>query len=190
MDGLLTSKTITNGTITLDGTRIHSREINSYISIACEKDESSRTFTVTGYDLDGLYQTETITGGNVTTVTGSKVFSRINSISINGNSNGKVSIGTEAVGYSLKVKNDDNIEKTTNVPVGSSAYYLANKLKTELAGTSVNVSASTKVMLGPFEEGVTGSVSFDLKGKNTDAVSINASIAASDISSLAKRINE
>ena len=190
MDGLLTSKTVTTGTLTLDGTKIYSKELNSYISIVCEKDESARTFTVTGYDLDGLYQTETITGGNATTVVGSKVFSKVRNISINGNSAGKVTIGTEAVGYTLKVTNDDNIEKTTNVPVGSSAFYLANKLNTELAGTGVNVTANTKVLLGPFDDGVSGAVTFDLKGKNSDAVSINASIDASDISALAKRINE
>ena len=45
-------------------------------------------------------------------------------------------------------------------------------------------------MLGPFEDGVSGSITFDLKGKNSEAVPINASIAASDISSLAKTINE
>ena len=190
MDGLLTAKTVTTGTLTLDGTKIYSKELNSYISIVCEKDESSRTFTVTGYDLDGLYQTETITGGNTNTVVGNKVFSKVRNISINGNSAGKVTIGTEAVGYSLKVTNDDNIEKTTNVPVGSSAFYLANKLNTELAGTGVNVTANTKVLLGPFDNGVSGAVTFDLKGKNSDAVSINASIDASDISALAKRINE
>ena len=190
MDGLLTAKTVTTGTLTLDGTKIYSKELNSYISIVCEKDESSRTFTVTGYDLDGLYQTETITGGNTNTVVGNKVFSKVRNISIDGNSAGKVTIGTEAVGYSLKVTNDDNIEKTTNVPVGSSAFYLANKLNTELAGTGVNVTANTKVLLGPFDNGVSGAVTFDLKGKNSDAVSINASIDASDISALAKRINE
>ena len=76
------------------------------------------------------------------------------------------------------------------MPVGSSAYYLAEKLKTEMAGTGVNVSANTKVLLGPFETGVSGSVTFDLKGKNTEAVSINASIDASDISAIAKSINE
>ena len=74
--------------------------------------------------------------------------------------------------------------------MGSSAFYLANKLNTELAGTGVNVSANTKVLLGPFDDGVSGAVTFDLKGKNSDAVSINASIDASDISALAKRINE
>ena len=190
MDGLLTSKTVTTGTLTLDGTKIYSKELNSYISIACEKDESGRTFTVTGYDLDGLYQTETIPGGNATTAVGDKVFSKVSNISINGNSAGKVTIGTEAVGYSLKVTNNDNVEKTTNVPVGSSAFYLANKLNTELAGTGVNVSANTKVLLGPFDDGVSGSVTFDLKGKNPEAVSINASIDSSDISALAKRINE
>ena len=190
MDGLLTSKTVTSGSLTLDGEKIYSKELNSYISIACEKDESSRTFTVTGYDLDGLYQTETITGGNITTVTGSKIFSKVRTISIDGNSAGKVSIGTEAVGYSLNVTNSDNIVKTINVPVGTNAYYSANKLKTDLAGTGVNVSASTKVMLGPLNDGTSGAFTFDLKGKNSNAVSINASVAASDISALAKRINE
>ncbi len=190
MDGLFISKAVTTGTLTLDGTKIYSKELNSLISIVSEKDDSSRTFTVTGYDLDGLYQTETIPGGNATTATGDKVFSRITSISIDGDSSGKVTIGTEAIGYTLKVTNDDNIEKTTNVPVGSSAFYLANKLNTELAGTGVNVSANTKVLLGPFDDGVSGAVTFDLKGKNSDAVSINASIDASDISALAKRINE
>ncbi len=190
MDGLLTSKTVTSGSLRLDGEKIYSKELNSYISIACEKDESSRTFTVTGYDLDGLYQTETITGGNITTVTGSKIFSKVRTISIDGNSAGKVSIGTEAVGYSLNVTNSDNIVKTINVPVGTSAYYSANKLKTDLAGTGVNVSASTKVMLGPLNDGTSGAFTFDLKGKNSNAVSINASVAASDISALAKRINE
>ena len=74
--------------------------------------------------------------------------------------------------------------------MGSSAFYLANKLKTDLAGTGVHVSASTKVLLGPFDDGVSGSITFDLKGKNSEAVSINASIDASDISALAKKINE
>ncbi len=190
MDGLLTTKTVTSGSLTLDGEKIYSKELNSHISIACEKDESTRTFTVTGYDLDGLYQTETITGGNIVTVTGSKIFSKVRSISIDGNSAGKISIGTEAIGYSLNITNSDNVVKTINVPVGTNAYYSANKLKTDLAGTGVNVSASTKVMLGPLDEGTSGSITFDLKAKNSNAVSINASVAASDLSALAKSINE
>ena len=84
MDGLSTSKTVTNGDLTLDGIKTNSRELNSHISIVCEKDESSRTFTVTGYDLDGLYQTETIPGGNATTVVGEKIFSQVSNISIDG----------------------------------------------------------------------------------------------------------
>ncbi|MDC0549532.1 flagellar hook-associated protein FlgK [Alphaproteobacteria bacterium] len=190
MDGLLTAQTVLSGSISLNGQKQYSKELNSNITIACEKDETGRSFTINGYDLDGIYQTETITGGNVTTVKGSKVFREVLSISINGNSTGKVTIGTEAVSSSLKLTNEDNIAKTTNVPVGSSAYYVANKLTSELAGTGVNVTASNKVMLGPLEEGVSGPVTFDLKGKNTEAVSINASVASTDLSMLAKNINE
>ena len=190
MDGLLTAQIVSSGSISLDGQKQYSKELNSNITIACEKDETGRSFTINGYDLDGIYQTETITGGNVTTVKGSKVFREVLSISINGNSTGKVTIGTEAVSSSLKLTNEDNIAKTTNIPVGSSAYYVANKLTSELASTGVNVTASTKVMLGPLEEGVSGAVTFDLKGKNTEAVSINASVASTDLSMLAKNINE
>ena len=190
MDGLLTAQIVSSGSISLNGQKQYSKELNSNITFACEKDETGRSFTINGYDLDGIYQTETITGGNVTTVKGSKVFREVLSVSINGNSTGKVTIGTEAVSSSLKLTNEDNIAKTTNIPVGSSAYYVANKLTSELAGTGVNVTASNKVMLGPLEEGVSGAVTFDLKGKNTEAVSINASVASTDLSMLAKNINE
>ena len=190
MDALLVSNNLTTGALTLDGMQKFSSDLDSYITFACANDESSKTFTISGYDLDGLYQTETITGGNITTVTSTKIFSEVSSISINGNSTGKVAIGTEAVGYSLKLQNNDNVSSTTTVPVGSSAYYLANKLKTELAGTGVKVSASTKLLIGPFLEGTSGAITFDLKGKNTEAVSINTSIAASDITALANEINQ
>ena len=190
MDALLTSQAVTSGTITLDGLKEFSSDLDSYISIACASNESSQTFTVNGYDLDGLYQTETITGGNITTVTGSLIFSEVESISVDNNSVGNVIIGTEAIGYSLNIENNDSITKTTTVPVSTSANYLANKLKTDLAGTGVNVTASTNVMLGPFDDDVSGSVTFNLKGKNADAVLINASIDSSDISALAKQINQ
>ena len=190
MDALFLSNNLTTGALTLDGRQKFSSDLDAYITFACANDESSKTFTISGYDLDGLYQTETLTGGNITTVTSTKIFSEVSSISINGNSTGKVAIGTEAVGYSLKLQNNDNVSSTTTVPVGSSAYYLANKLKTELAGTGVKVSASTKLLVGPFLEGTSGAITFDLKGKNTEAVSINTSIAASDITALAKEINQ
>jgi flagellar hook-associated protein FlgK len=190
MDGLLTSQSVTGGTVTLNGLLSNSKEINSYVTINCEKDESSRTFTVTGYDLDGFFQTDTITGGNVTTVSGSKAFSEVRSISVDSDTAGNISIGTEAVGYTLNIENNDNIKKSINVPVSSNAFYLSEKLNKELAGTGVNVSANTTVILGEFETGTSGSVKFNLKGKNTDPVLINASIDASDVSALAKRINE
>ncbi|MDC1133950.1 flagellar hook-associated protein FlgK [Alphaproteobacteria bacterium] len=190
MDALFLSNNLTTGALTLDGMQKFSSDLDAYITFACANDESSKTFTISGYDLDGLYQTETLTGGNITTVTSTKIFSEVSSISINGNSTGKVAIGTEAVGYSLKLQNNDNVSSTTTVPVGSSAYYLANKLKTELAGTGVKVSASTKLLIGPFLDGTSGAITFDLKGKNTEAVSINTSIAASDITALAKEINQ
>ena len=47
---------------------------------------------------------------------GTKVFSRVRNISIDGDSAGKITIGTEAVGYTLKVINDDNMKKLQMYP--------------------------------------------------------------------------
>ena len=76
------------------------------------------------------------------------------------------------------------------MPIGASANYIANKLKTDLAGTGINFNASTKAIIGPLKEGVSGLFSFKLQGKNIDSVSVSATIDASDLSSLGRVINQ
>ena len=191
-DGLFTNKNATSlsGTLTLDGLLSNSNDIDANITITSSGNDSGINFTVTGYDQDGLYQTETITGANAAQAVGSKVFKSVSSIVSSGNAAGTINIGTKASSYNLKTTNANNTTNTTEVPINASAQYLTKKLSTDLAGTGISVDAKTRVLLGPFKSGTSGDINFKLAGKNNDPLIINATIDANDISALAKVINQ
>jgi flagellar hook-associated protein FlgK len=191
-DGLFTNKNATSlsGTLTLDGLLSNSNDIDANITITSSGNDSGINFTVTGYDQDGIYQTETITGSNAAQAIGSKVFKSVSSIVSSGNAAGTINIGTKASSYNLKTTNANNTTNTTEVPINASAQYLTKKLSTDLAGTGISVDAKTRVLLGPFKSGTSGDINFKLAGKNNDPLTINATIDANDISALAKVINQ
>ncbi|MDA9807625.1 flagellar hook-associated protein FlgK [Alphaproteobacteria bacterium] len=191
-DGLFTNKNATSlsGTLTLDGLLSNSNDIDANITITSSGNDSGINFTVTGYDQDGIYQTETITGSNAAQAIGSKVFKSVSSIVSSGNAAGTINIGTKANSYNLKTTNANNTTNTTEVPINASAQYLTKKLSTDLAGTGISVDAKTRVLLGPFKSGTSGDINFKLAGKNNDPLIINATIDANDISALAKVINQ
>ena len=192
IDGIFINKNATSlsGSLTLDGSLANSNDIDGYITITSSGNDSGINFTVVGYDQDGQYQTETITGGNIAQAVGTKVFKSITTISSSGNAAGTINIGTKANGYNLKTTNVNNTSNTTVVPVNASAQYISNKLKTDLAGTGVSIQAKTRALLGPIKSGTSGDISFKLEGKNTVAILISATVDSLDISSLAKAINQ
>ena len=73
------------GSVTLSHGRV--------VTILSAGDDSAKSFTVTGTDVDGDSQTESITGANAGTATGSKYFKTISGISAVGNPAGNVSAG-------------------------------------------------------------------------------------------------
>ena len=73
------------GAVALDSGRI--------VTILSAGDDSGISFTVTGTDVNGDAQTESITGANAGTATGSKYFKTISGISAVGNPAGNVSAG-------------------------------------------------------------------------------------------------
>jgi len=73
------------GSVALDSGRI--------VTILSAGDDSAISFTVTGTDVNGDAQTESITGANAGTATGSKYFKTISGISAVGNPAGNVSAG-------------------------------------------------------------------------------------------------
>ena len=82
--GALTS----GGSVTLSHGRI--------VTILSAGDDSGISFTVTGTDVNSDAQTESITGANADTATGSKYFLTVSGISAVGNPAGNVSAGVNA----------------------------------------------------------------------------------------------
>ena len=76
------------GSVTLSHGRV--------VTILSAGDDSAKSFTVTGTDVNSDAQTESITGANAGTATGSKYFLTISGISAVGNPAGNVSAGVNA----------------------------------------------------------------------------------------------
>jgi hypothetical protein len=76
------------GSVTLSHGRV--------VTILSAGDDSAKSFTVTGTDVSSDAQTESITGANAGTATGSKYFLTISGISAVGNPAGNVSAGINA----------------------------------------------------------------------------------------------
>ena len=85
------------------------------VTILSAGDDSAISFTVTGTDVNGDAQTESITGANAGTATGSKYFLTISGISAVGNPAGNVSAGvcTGTAGV---------LDFLTTSPTGTSIY--------------------------------------------------------------------
>ena len=73
------------GSCTFDSGRV--------VTILSAGNDAAKSFTVTGTDVNGDAQTESITGANAGTATGSKYFKTISGISAVGNPAGNVSAG-------------------------------------------------------------------------------------------------
>ena len=177
-----------SGLLTLDGDHLNSNDLDGFVTITNSLNDSAINYTVKGYDQDGNYQTETIAGANSSQVTGTKIFKSISSISSGNNGTGELKIGIKSSGYTLNVENENGNKISSVIPVNSSAYYNAEKLTSDLAGTGIQVKALNRVMFGPFSE-TNGNVSFKLKGNNFDLFVISANVS-SDLSNLARVINQ
>ena len=66
------------------------------VTILSAGNDAAKSFTVTGTDINGAAQTESITGANAGTATGTKFFLTISGISAVGNPAGNVSAGVNA----------------------------------------------------------------------------------------------
>ena len=191
-DGLFTNKNAQSlsGTLVLDGELANSNDIDGYITITNSLNDTSINYTIKGYDQDGNFQTETLPGGSGAQVTGNKIFKSISSITSSGNGAGDLKIGIKSAGFTLKVENKNGNISNSIIPVNASAYYIADKLTKDLAGTGILASASNRVMLGPLSSNINGLMSFKLKGNNFDPVTISADVSQDDLSNLARVINQ
>ena len=191
-DGLFINKDATSlsGALTLDGNLSNSNDLDGFVTITNSLNDSGINFTIKGYDQDGNYQTETIVGGNNSQVIGTKIFKSISSISSSGNSAGELKIGIKSSGYTLNIENENGNIISSVIPVNSSAHYITEKLKIDLAGTGIQADALNRVMFGPLSTDTNGNMSFKLKGNNFEPVIVSAEVSSDDLSNLARVINQ
>jgi len=100
-DGISTAASVgNNAALTIGGALADSGsctfDAGRVVTILSAGDDSGISFTVTGTDVNGDSQTESITGANAGTATGSKYFKTVTGISAVGNPAGNVSAGVNA----------------------------------------------------------------------------------------------
>ncbi len=141
-DGIVDAETLSSaGNFTLDGAQTSSGSatgLNSFLTIASSNNISSVTFTITGTDIDGTSQTETITGVNNNTVTSTKIFKTVTRIASNASASA-VNVGTVAAYV------DTDGKRPSIVSAGGDE---SSKTFT-IVGTDLSGVAQTEVVTGP-----------------------------------------
>ena len=142
IDGIVDAETLGSpGNFTLDGAQTSSGSatgLNSFLTIASSNNISSVTFTITGTDIDGTSQTETITGVNNNTVTSTKIFKTVTQIASNASASA-VNVGTVAAYV------DTDGKRPSIVSAGGDE---SSKTFT-IVGTDLSGLAQTEVVTGP-----------------------------------------
>ena len=100
-DGISTAASVgNNAALTIGGALADSSSVTfshgRIVTILSAGNDSAKSFTVVGTDINGDSQTESITGANAGTATGTKFFLTIASITAVGNPAGNVSAGVNA----------------------------------------------------------------------------------------------
>ena len=127
------------GNFTIDGalSNAAASDLKSTVNITSTSDNSSVTFTITGTDIDGNAQTETITGVNDNTVKGTKFFKTITQISSDSAAT-DIDVGTEpSFGSTLG----------TRVSITASADESNNTFT--IVGTGTDGLSKTETVYGP-----------------------------------------
>jgi len=127
------------------------------VTILSAGDDSAKSFTVTGTDVDGDSQTESITGANAGTATGSKYFKTISGISAVGNPAGNVSAGVNGSAADVIFAGRSRLKGiflTSTGTAGTTNFHNTSPVGTTVMGLSSVASATaTRDVVIP-EEGV------------------------------------
>ena len=127
------------------------------VTILSAGDDSAKSFTVTGTDVDGDSQTESITGANAGTATGSKYFKTISGISAVGNPAGNVSAGVNGSAADVIFAGRSRLKGiflTSTGTAGTTNFHNTSPIGTTVMGLSSVASATaTRDVVIP-EEGV------------------------------------
>ena len=169
-DGLVDAETLSSaGNFTIDGSQssLASSGLNSFITIASSNNLSSVTFTITGTDIDGVSQTEAVTGPTANgSITSTKIFKTVTQISSNAAATA-VNVGTLAVYVDTEGKRPSIISASGDE---------SGKTFT-VVGTDMSGVAQTEVITGPAANAtVLGSKTFKTISSITPSANTTGSI--------------
>ena len=137
------------GAVALDSGRV--------VTILSAGNDAAKSFTVTGTDVNGDSQTESITGANAGTATGSKYFKTISGISAVGNPAGNVSAGVNGSAADVIFAGRSRLKGiflTSTGTAGTTNFHNTSPIGTTVMGLSSVASATaTRDVVIP-EEGV------------------------------------
>ena len=170
VDGIGSYAVNATGALAIDGLLAASGVVDlstaQPITITSAADESLLNFTITGTDENGNPMTEVIAGGNEKTVSGSQFFKTITSVSSDGNSTGKIQIGTAGTDEPLLTATAKTYGQLYSINKTDENYSLSiNGVQTEsfvLSATNIN-DAVAKINLISESTGVTAKLG--LQGK-------------------------
>lgn len=129
----------------VNGQTIYSADVPRAVTITSGADESANNITVRGYDTYGVAMTQTLAGGNIGTVTTTKAFKSIYSVTSSANFGGTITVGTSDVfGLPIAVVDVDYI-----IAAKWNAT-LATNAGTFVAAVATTASATTGDVRGTF----------------------------------------
>ena len=141
-DGLVNAETLAgSGNFSIDGAQSSaaSNALNSFLTISSSNNLSSRTFTITGTNIDGTSQTEEIVGPTAGgSVTSTKIFKTVTQIASNGAA-ASVNVGTKSAFVDTAGK------RSSIVSAGGNE---SSKTFT-IVGTDMSGVSQTEVITGP-----------------------------------------
>ena len=141
-DGIVDAETRgSSGNFTLDGAQTSSGSaagLNSFLTISSSNNNASVIFTITGTDIDGTSQIETITGVNNNTVSSTKIFQTVTRVASNASASA-INVGTVAAYVDTAGK------RPSIISAGGD-----ESAKTfTIVGTDLSGNAQTEVITGP-----------------------------------------
>jgi flagellin len=134
-------------------------EFNGVVTILSAGNDSGISVTITGTDLNGTLQTQTVTMANAGTATSTKTFGKVTDLSFSGNAAGNVTVGTISRADVFTVRGNLDLSNTTggvvkvdtvaddtaaNLASGATAETVLQKLGIQGQGQSFEVTG-TKV---------------------------------------------
>lgn len=125
------------GNLTLTASKIYLSQGGQYVYVTCTDDETARTFTISGLDVNGAGISEVISGSNISVTSTTKLFQVVTSVSVDAATADDVSVGAYSpVTFAVPCR----ITVTPSGDESTNTY--------TIKGIDVNGSAVTEVLAG------------------------------------------